>query len=289
MKNLIINSFGQIKKNKQIWILSSLVYSLIMTIGMSISYILGFMNLLVILFIAIPFALSFITISNKCYHNENIEYKDIYSGYRELSFNLSFIIKRLIFPTLILLVIYFAIYLGLSTLNLLFFNFNVIKEMMVMVSQGVNQIDLTLYLLNNEALTKDLLVCNYISMGITFILINLFLNKKIMTINFYNKVRNIRINYDFIISNKKQLKKYKLFLFNLLCSLFIVMAFILSLLSYYLVNKVVLNPLLAYLLANFIFYFVLSIGIPIKYNAYSYIFNENFTEEVEKLNMMNQI
>ena len=138
-------------------------------------------------------------------------------------------------------------------------------------------------MMNNETFISHIEICNYVALGLTFIFFNLIGNKKIMTIIFQRIFAVGSINYDYIVNNKKELKGYKLNIYNLFISLFYVLGLVLAIITSNLLASVIDNSLLTYLFSCLVFFVVSSFQIPFKYIAYTHIFEYQFEEDVMKL------
>lgn len=283
MKELIKKSIEDIKRNGQIWFLAITVFSFIMAIASSLVRLIGMLDLLLIFFIVCPFIFSFINIAFKIVNNEEIEYKDIYSGYKGLNNNLGYILKRMLKPILLFFFLYFILYLVIAFINLMFFNYSIIEELMVQFANGASSNDLSIYLLNDTSYLENIKLSNYIAIGLTFILLNIFMNKKILSMAFFSRVKVHRLNYDYIISKRESLKNYKTIFFDLLCALFIAVGLVLAIVIYTFLNNILSNVLLSYSIASLVFYLIYGLSIPLKYGLYINLFNNLFRNDIELL------
>ena len=120
MKELFSITYSNYKKQSQFWTLAIITYSLMMTIGITLASIVGF-NLLVFLFIACPFVNTFILLSIKTIEDVPVENKDVYAGYRGVSFSIMLVLRRLLKVILFTILFYFVVYLGLSFIDIIFF------------------------------------------------------------------------------------------------------------------------------------------------------------------------
>lgn len=283
MMELIKSTLNDIKKNGQIWFLAITVFSFIMVIASSLARLIGMLDLLLIFFIVCPFIFAFINIAFKINNNEEIELKEIYSGYNGLNNNLGYVLKRMLKLIVILFFLYFIIYIGIAFIDLMFFNYSIVEELMNLYASGVSNQELTNYLMNNTRYIDTIKICNYLSLGVIFIIINIFMNKKILSLAFFNRVKILRLNYDYIISKREDLKKYKTLLFDLFCSVFIIIALILAIILYSFLGEILSNNLLSYSIASLVFYLIYSLSIPLKYGVYIKLFNNIFKNDVELL------
>ena len=285
MKELFSVVFVNLKKDSQFWILSILTYTLLMTIGSSVSYALGFMDLLLIIFIVCPFIMSFIKLAAKSIENETIDHKDVYTGYRELSLSIMIFFKRLLKIVLFTLLVYFLLYMGLAFVDIIFFEQELIENLLKIVSKNSANIDTQVFnvMMNNDGFINRLLICNYIAIGLTMVFFNLFANKKLLSIIFHRIFCVNDINYDYIVNNKKEIKQYKLWMYNLFISLFYVSGLVFAILTNKLLINLTGNMFISYLFSSFIFFIVSSVQIPFKYIGYTYIFENNFEGEVMKM------
>ena len=110
MKELFSITYSNYKKQSQFWTLAIITYSLMMTIGITLASIVGF-NLLVFLFIACPFVNTFILLSIKTIEDVPVENKDVYAGYRGVSFSIMLVLRRLLKVILFTILFYFVIIL----------------------------------------------------------------------------------------------------------------------------------------------------------------------------------
>ncbi len=281
MKELLKSVLINFKKNKFIWISGIIAYSFLMTICSGLSYLFGFFEIISILLVACPFIFSFIILSQKSIKESNVELKDIYSGYSKLNLAMSAIFKKIFIPAIILLGFFFVAYIGLVFFDMFFIHdemfLSIVKEMM----NGVSQEVLINELAANEMFINSILICNYVAIGITFILVNLILNKKIISLNFIIETNKPYVNYEYTINAKKELKKYRLFWFNLYCSIFMILGLVVAILLNSLFVNLLNNLLFARLIATLLFFLISSIGIPFKYLGYTYLYKEQFKEEIE--------
>lgn len=289
MKELFSITYSNYKKQSQFWILAIITYSLMMTIGITLASIVGF-NLLVFLFIACPFVNTFILLSIKTIEDVPVENKDVYAGYRGVSFSIMLVLRRLLKVILFTILFYFVVYLGLSFIDIIFFEQELLQNIMKLAIEGnpaVLQEQMLSIMMNNEEFIYRLKICNYIALGLTLIFFNIIGNKKIMSIIFYRVIGVNTVNYDYIVNNKKDIKQYRLFIYNVLLSLFYVIGLILAVLCNSLLVKITNNIFISYLFSCLVFFLVSSIQIPFKYLAYTYIFEYYFEDEVMKL--MNEL
>jgi len=285
VKELFKATFSILKKDKTIWILAISIYCLIMTIGLSLSAILGLGNLLLVIFVVCPFVFTFIKLSIKGIDNVPLDDKDVYLGYKDLSRSISIVIRKLLVPFFVSLLFYIFSYLVISFIYIYFYEMDLIENIITMVSntENLTNQDITKIVLNDEEFVKNIMNLNYLSLGLTFIFFNIISNKKILTFIFFMCINTNRINYDYIVSNKKEIKKYRLLLYNIFISLFYVLGLALSFIVSLLLTKIIDNSIIIYLISSLIFFVVSSIAIPFKYIAYTYIFNKHFNSDVGKL------
>ena len=121
MKDILSCALNNIKKNGQIWILAILAFSFLMTIGVSLSYLIGMLDVLLIAFVVCPFIFAFINICSKSMNDTYLEPKDIYYGYKGLGRYLAVFTRTLIRPALLFLLIYFGLYMVVAVFDLFFF------------------------------------------------------------------------------------------------------------------------------------------------------------------------
>ena len=122
MKELFVTSFNIFKRNKETWLLAGIVFSLIMAIGLSLSSLLGFGNLLLIFFVVCPFVMTYIKLAIKCIGELHLDNKDVYMGYKNLSISIGIVLKKVLFPILLSLIFYFLIFVVINYVYLLFFS-----------------------------------------------------------------------------------------------------------------------------------------------------------------------
>ena len=135
MKELFSITYSNYKKQSQFWILAIITYSLMMTIGITLASIIGF-NLLVFLFIACPFVNTFILLSIKTIEDVPVENKDVYAGYRGVSFSIMIVLRRLLKVILFTILFYFVVYLGLSFLDIIFFEQELLQNIIKLALEG---------------------------------------------------------------------------------------------------------------------------------------------------------
>ena len=285
MKELFSTTISLFKKNKQTWTLAILVYCLIMTIGLGVTMITGLGNLLLIIFVVCPFIFTFIKLSIKGVDNLPLDNKDIYLGYKDLSRSIFITLRKFLAPTLLCLLGYIGVYFVLSFGYIYLFEMDLVQKIVdiAMKQEAINTQEISAILLNNTELMQKLMYLNYMALGVMIILLNIFLNKKIFSIIFFMCINSTRINYDYIVSSKKELNKYKLTLYNIIISLFYIIGLTLAVLVNYLLNNIMDNAIFSYLVSSFIFLIISGIAIPFKYIAYTHLFNQYFNHEVGKL------
>lgn len=275
MRDFIAN----FKKNWPVLILASIVYTLIMTISLSLNYLIGIFGFFIIIFIVCPFVFSFSSISNKTVQNQILDYKDIYLGYKDLRSSIFYVLKKTLIPLLISFLSFFIAYFALIYFDLIFFEQELLSTIVELVKNGAGNEDVVNYLIGNDAFYNRVFFLAFLALAFGIMIFNVFGNKKIMTYIFYLNVRNPRINYEYIINKKRKGNSFKLFLFNVGVSLFYIIGLGVS--FYISINYT--NSLLMNLLSNLIFFAISSIALPIKYLVYADVFNKNFSNEVNIL------
>ena len=285
MKELFKTTIDIFKKNKYIWTLAILVYCLIMTIGLGLSLLIGIGNLLVIIFVACPFIFTFIKLSIKGVDNLPSNEKDVYLGYKDLSRSIFISLRKFLVPVLLSLLAYVICFFGLTFVYIYLFQMDLVKEIIDKVSniQNITNNELSMILLNNEEFMQNILYLNYISLGITIIFFNIIANKKIFSIIFFMCLNTTQINYEYIVNNKKELKKHKIILYNIFISLFYVVGLILAIIANTLLINALDNVIISYLISAFVFFSISALVIPFKYIAYTHLFNKYFNKDVAVL------
>ena len=210
MKEILKNVKMNFKLNSTVFILASVIYLFLLVIGLSLTLIIPFSDVLTVIFIISPFIFTFSYLAYKSSEREILEYKDVYKGYKEVFVSFSYIFKRLVKPLFFSLLIGIGAYFVLCTLDLMIIDHEFYKEFTkVSISQDIDAMNnmITQY---PETMNR-LMACIYITIGVMIIAFNLFANKKILSYIFYLKIKKPFINYDFLIRINQEHYKYKTF------------------------------------------------------------------------------
>ena len=282
MKEILKNVKMNFKLNSTVFILASVIYLFLLVIGLSLTLIFPFSDVLTVIFIISPFIFTFSYLAYKSSEREILEYKDVYKGYKEVFVSFSYIFKRLVKPLFFSLLIGIGAYFVLTTLDLMIIDHEFYKEFTkVSISQDIDAMNnmITQYL---ETMNR-LMICIYITIGIMIIAFNLFANKKILSYIFYLKIKKPFINYDFLIRINQNHYKYKTFWLDLLFALSNIIGLVLAIVTSELLLPILDNISIVFLITIFIYFLFVVIIMPFKYLMYSEIFNKSFTEEITKL------
>jgi hypothetical protein len=154
MKEILKNVKMNFKLNSTVFILASVIYLFLLVIGLSLTLIFPFSDVLTVIFIISPFIFTFSYLAYKSSEREILEYKDVYKGYKEVFVSFSYIFKRLVKPLFFSLLIGIGAYFILSTLDLMIIDHEFYKEFSkVSISQDIEA-------MNNGAIPPQLLVDN---------------------------------------------------------------------------------------------------------------------------------
>ena len=282
MKEILKNVKMNFKLNSTVFILASVIYLFLLVIGLSLTLIFPFSDVLTVIFIISPFIFTFSYLAYKSSEREILEYKDVYKGYKEVFVSFSYIFKRLVKPLFFSLLIGIGAYFVLCTLDLMIIDHEFYKEFTkVSISQDIDAMNnmITQY---PETMNR-LMACIYITIGIMIIAFNLFANKKILSYIFYLKIKKPFINYDFLIRINQEHYKYKTFWLDLLFALSNIIGLVLAIILSELLLLILDNISIVFLITIFIYFLFVVIIMPFKYLMYSEIFNKSFTEEITKL------
>ena len=282
MKEILKNVKMNFKLNSTVFILASVIYLFLLVIGLSLTLIFPFSDVLTVIFIISPFIFTFSYLAYKSSEREILEYKDVYKGYKEVFVSFSYIFKRLVKPLFFSLLIGIGAYFVLCTLDLMIIDHEFCKEFTkVSISQDIDAMNnmITQY---PETMNR-LMACIYITIGVMIIAFNLFANKKILSYIFYLKIKKPFINYDFLIRINQNHYKYKTFWLDLLFALSNIIGLVLAIVTSELLLPILDNTSIVFLITIFIYFLFVVIIMPFKYLMYSEIFNKSFTEEITKL------
>lgn len=282
MKEILKNVKMNFKLNSTVFILASVIYLFLLVIGLSLTLIFPFSDVLTVIFIISPFIFTFSYLAYKSSEREILEYKDVYKGYKEVFVSFSYIFKRLVKPLFFSLLIGIGAYFVLCTLDLMIIDYEFYKEFTkVSISQDIEAMNnmITQY---PETMNR-LMICIYITIGVMIIAFNLFANKKILSYIFYLKIKKPFINYDFLIRINQEHYKYKTFWLDLLFALSNIIGLVLAIILSELLLPILDNTSIVFLITIFIYFLFVVIIMPFKYLMYSEIFNKSFTEEITKL------
>ena len=282
MKEILKNVKMNFKLNSTVFILASVIYLFLLVIGLSLTLIIPFSDVLTVIFIISPFIFTFSYLAYKSSEREILEYKDVYKGYKEVFVSFSYIFKRLVKPLFFSLLIGIGAYFVLTTLDLMIIDHEFYKEFTkVSISQDIDAMNnmITQY---PETMNR-LMACIYITIGVMIIAFNLFANKKILSYIFYLKIKKPFINYDFLIRINQNHYKYKTFWLDLLFALSNIIGLVLAIVTSELLLPILDNISIVFLITIFIYFLFVVIIMPFKYLMYSEIFNKSFTEEITKL------
>ena len=282
MKELFSRTFKYFKRDISVWILGIIIYALIMTICISLSLLIGIFDILSVFFVSMPFLISFILMAWKSNDALSLSNEDIYLGYKNMTFNISIAIKKLAPAMLFTLLFYFGIQVVLIFFDFIFIDQNIFIEY-IKFSKDASIEDAYTWLLSQEALLNHLRIVSYVSIALSLVFINVIANKKIFSIIFLYRLKNPRFNYDYIVRNKKELKSHKLYLYNGIISLFYVVGVIVAILLSLVLNKVIDNSIIAYVISALSFFLISSFVIPFKYIPYVYLFNKYFEDDFSRL------
>lgn len=282
MKELFSRTFKYFKRDISVWILGIIIYALIMTICISLSLLIGIFDILSIFFVSMPFLISFILMAWKSNDALQLSNEDIYLGYKNMTFNISIAIKKLAPAMLFTLLFYFGIQVVLIFFDFIFIDQNIFIEY-IKFSKDASIEDAYTWLLSQEALLNHLRIVSYVSIALSLVFINVIANKKIFSIIFLYRLKNPRFNYDYIVRNKKELKSHKLYLYNGIISLFYVVGVIVAILLSLLLNEVIDNSVIVYVISALSFFLISSFVIPFKYIPYVYLFNKYFEDDFSRL------
>ena len=282
MKEILKNVKMNFKLNSTVFILASVIYLFLLVIGLSLTLIIPFSDVLTVIFIISPFIFTFSYLAYKSSEREILEYKDVYKGYKEVFVSFSYIFKRLVKPLFFSLLIGIGAYFVLCTLDLMIIDHEFYKEFTkVSISQDIDAMNnmITQY---PETMNR-LMACIYITIGVMIIAFNLFANKKILSYIFYLKIKKPFINYDFLIRINQEHYKYKTFWLDLLFALSNIIGLVLAIILSELLLLILDNISIVFLITIFIYFLFVVIIMPFKYLMYSEIFNKSFAEELTKL------
>jgi len=282
MKELFSRTFKYFKRDISVWILGIIIYALIMTICISLSLLIGIFDILAIFFVSMPFLISFILMAWKSNDALSLSNEDIYLGYKNMSFNISIAIKKLAPAMLFTLLFYFGIQVVLIFFDFIFIDQNIFIEY-IKFSKDASIEEAYTWLLSQETLLSHLRIVSYVSIALSLVFINVIANKKIFSIIFLYRLKNPRFNYDYIVRNKKELKSHKLYLYNGIISLFYVVGVIVAILLSLVLNKVIDNSVIVYVISALSFFLISSFAIPFKYISYVYLFNKYFEDDFSRL------
>ena len=282
MKELFSRTFKYFKRDISVWILGIIIYALIMTICISLSLLIGIFDILAIFFVSMPFLISFILMAWKSNDALPLSNEDIYLGYKNMTFNISIAIKKLAPAMLFTLLFYFGIQFVLIFFDFIFIDQNIFIEY-IKFSKDASIEEAYTWLLSQEALLNHLRIVSYVSIALSLVFINVIANKKIFSIIFLYRLKNPRFNYDYIVRNKKELKSHKLYLYNGIISLFYVVGVIVAILLSLVLNKVIDNSVIVYVISALSFFLISSFVIPFKYIPYVYLFNKYFEDDFSRL------
>ena len=81
MKEILKNVKMNFKLNSTVFILASVIYLFLLVIGLSLTLIFPFSDVLTVIFIISPFIFTFSYLAYKSSEREILEYKDVYKGY----------------------------------------------------------------------------------------------------------------------------------------------------------------------------------------------------------------
>ena len=117
MKEILKNVKMNFKLNSTVFVLASVIYLFLLVIGLSLTLIFPFSDVLTVIFIISPFIFTFSYLAYKSSEREILEYKDVYKGYKEVFVSFSYIFKRFIVSGYWVIILFIAsIYWEIDTL-----------------------------------------------------------------------------------------------------------------------------------------------------------------------------